>query len=206
MNSRMIETLVGQRNETYPEFIAGKREEKIRESFGFLFPPSSSQVPPMLGGVGQMIDSGCPSWGPVSFWAVFPCLWPSVKGLVFPWTAGGPLACYAWQAPRPSLRTAWVGPSQNPSAMLGGLCQRSVRLVCCRAVGVLHSPRIDWTGESRKLQGDFVAKLCTQTLFTKGVLDLEVIKKMKLVHLSIKMMPIIVFMPLSREPQRGREV
>lgn len=50
-----------------------------------------------------------------------------------------------------------------------------------------------------------MATLCTQTLFTKGVLDFEVIKKIKLVHLSVKMMPIIVFMPLIREPQERKE-
>lgn len=81
-----------------------------------LFPPSASQVPPLLGGVSHMNDAGCHSWGPGSLWASFPCLRPSVEGPVFSTVAGGLLVCCAWQAPLLSCFSVGETPSTTGSA------------------------------------------------------------------------------------------
>lgn len=120
----MLETLEGQRVKTYQELVVGMWEEKIREFFGSLIPPSPLQAPSMLGGTGHIIDSGCPTLGHVSVWAFFPSLWSSMEELVFVGMAPH-TACLLCTAGLPCSWCRW-----DTQAALRGLGQCSMRLVC----------------------------------------------------------------------------
>lgn len=96
----MLETLVAQRNETYAGFAA----EGGRETKGVLWAPLPSIILTSPSHVRRTWS--CDSWGHVSSEASFPCLWPSMEGLVFPGTAEDP----AGQAHWPFPLTAWMGP------------------------------------------------------------------------------------------------
>lgn len=162
----MLETLGGQRMQTYQEFVVGMWEEKIREFFGSLIPPSPLTSASLLGGTGHIIDSGCPSLGHVSVWAFFPSLWSSMEELVFAGMAPHTPCLLCTAAPLPSPLMVWMG----CRAALRGLGQCCMRLVCGGSGWSISQTRVDWIGESRNLRQWFVAELCTHALFIKGFL------------------------------------
>ena len=95
----MLETLVAQRNKTYPGFVA----DRGRETKGVLWAPLPSII--LMSPSRVRRTWSCDSWGHVSSEASFPCLWPSMEGLVFPGTAEDP----AGQAHQPFPLTVWMG-------------------------------------------------------------------------------------------------
>ena len=133
----MLETLVAQRNKTYPGFVA----DRGRETKGVLWAPLPSII--LMGPSRVRRTWSCDSWD-VSSEASFPCLWPSMEGLVF----------------QGRLRTLQGRPTGLSHSQCGwdtraralGSHQCSVRLVSWSAVGPLHRPGIDWIGDSGKPQ------------------------------------------------------
>lgn len=84
---------------TYHKFVVGMWEEKTRDFFGPLIPPSLLQAPPMLGGTGPIIDSGGRSLGQVSVGPSFPADGQAGKSLRLQGWLHTLLACYARQPP-----------------------------------------------------------------------------------------------------------